>query len=185
MASAPAAFLQCRAFAIDSERTALAIVLGPTMLAGDGSGFSGLTLGEYLGAVLGAPRHDAKAEPASLPDSIGATGHCTFARLRGSVGDDVFFPKGAYVASNRIADRNLEMDRSSRFDKYKSELKKFMFNPGQEIASVPLIGDQLDIFTAEMAPHYDYLIDDDYREGRPCWVFSALATPFSPMAARP
>ena len=26
-----------------------------------------------------------------------------------------------------------------------------------------------------MAPHYDYLVDDDYREGRPCWVFSALA----------
>ena len=42
--------------------------------------------------------------------------------------------------------REQEIDRSSRFDKYKSELKKFMFNPGQEIASVPLIGDKLALF---------------------------------------
>lgn len=89
--------------------------------------------------------------------------------------DDVFFPKGRYVASNRIADRTLELNRSSRFEKYKSELKKFMFNPGQEIASVPMIGDKLDIFDPEIAPSYDYLLDSDYRDGRSCWVFTALA----------
>lgn len=89
--------------------------------------------------------------------------------------DDVFFPKGRYVASNRIADRTLELNRSSRFEKYKSELKKFMFNPGQEIASVPMIGDKLDLFDPEIAPYYDYLLDSDYRDGRSCWVFTALA----------
>lgn len=89
--------------------------------------------------------------------------------------DDVFFPESRYVASNRIADRTLELNRSSRFEKYKSELKKFMFNPGQEIASVPMIGDKLDIFDPEIAPYYDYLLDSDYRDGRSCWVFTALA----------
>ena len=89
--------------------------------------------------------------------------------------DDVFFPKGPYPASNRIADRNLELDRSSRFEKYKSELKKFMFNPGQEIASVPFIGDKLDIFTEDMALFYDYVLDTDYRDGHHCWVFTAVA----------
>ena len=50
-----------------------------------------------------------------------------------------------------------------------------MFNPGQEIASVPMIGDKLDIFDPEIAPSYDYLLDSDYRDGRSCWVFTALA----------
>ena len=89
--------------------------------------------------------------------------------------DDVFFPKGRYVSSNRIADRDLELDRSSRFEKYKSELKKFMFNPGSEIASVPFIGDQLDIFDPAMVPYYDYHLDSDFRQGRGCWVFTAAA----------
>ncbi len=89
--------------------------------------------------------------------------------------DDVFFPKGRFPASNRIKDRTLDLDRSSRFDKYKSELKKFMFNPGQEIASVPMVGDKLDLFDPEIAPYYDYRVDSDHRDGRACWVFSATA----------
>jgi hypothetical protein len=87
--------------------------------------------------------------------------------------DDVFFPKGEYVASNTIHDRQLEIDRSSRFDKYKSELKKFMFNPGQEIASVPFIGDKLALYNDDMAVHYDNRIWADQRDGRECWVFSS------------
>ena len=69
--------------------------------------------------------------------------------------DDVFFPKGRFVANNSIGNREQEIDRSSRFDKYKSELKKFMFNPGQEIASVPFIGDKLALFSPEMEGFYD------------------------------
>lgn len=89
--------------------------------------------------------------------------------------DDVFFPKGQWRASNRIAARQQEISRESRFDKYKSELKKFMFNPGQEIASVPFIGDKLDIFDSTMTPLYMFSVDDAYHEGRPCWLFTAIA----------
>lgn len=89
--------------------------------------------------------------------------------------DEVFFPKGPWKASNRIASRELEISRESRFDKYKSELKKFMFNPGQEIASVPFIGDKLDIFDTTMAPLYDFSVDGTFHEGMPCWLFTALA----------
>ncbi|HNK42894.1 MAG TPA: hypothetical protein PL002_17030, partial [Flavobacteriales bacterium] len=89
--------------------------------------------------------------------------------------DDVFFPKGQWRASNRIAAREQEISRASRFDKYKSELKKFMFNPGQEIASVPFIGDKLDIFDSTMTSLYAFSVDDDFRGGRPCWAFTALA----------
>jgi hypothetical protein len=91
--------------------------------------------------------------------------------------DDVFFPKGRYFASNTIKAREQEIDRSSRFDKYKSELKKFMFNPGQEIASVPFIGDKLALYSDDMAPHYDHRIWSDTRDGRPCWVFSSDTKP--------
>lgn len=87
--------------------------------------------------------------------------------------DDVFFPKGPFIASNTIRSREQEIDKSSRFDRYKSELKKFMFNPGQEIASVPFIGDKLALFEPEMTPYYDYRIWSDTRDGRACWVFSA------------
>ena len=89
--------------------------------------------------------------------------------------DDVFFPKGSWKASNRIASREQEISRESRFDKYKSELKKFMFNPGQEIASVPFIGHKLDIFDSTMAPLYDFSVDGSFRGGKPCWLFTAVS----------
>lgn len=91
--------------------------------------------------------------------------------------DDVFFPKGRYVANNTVAARKLEIERGSRFEKYKSELKKFMFDPGSEIASVPLIGHKLALFDPAMAPLYDFRIWSDTRGDRPCWVFSADAKP--------
>lgn len=91
--------------------------------------------------------------------------------------DDVFFPQGEFVAINTVASRQLEIDRGSRFDKYKSELKKFMFDPGTEIASVPFIGDKLALFSPEMAPLYDFRIWSDTRDGVACWVFSAEAKP--------
>jgi hypothetical protein len=88
--------------------------------------------------------------------------------------DDVFFPKERWEASNIIAVRQQEISRESRFEKYKSELKKFMFNPGQEIASVPFIGDKLDLFAPDMAPLYAFSVDDAFVDGRPCWLFTAL-----------
>lgn len=106
-------------------------------------------------------------------------------RLRGKDGtmryltaemyDDVFFPKGSWTASARIASRQQEIQGGSRFEKYKSELKKFMFNPGQEIASVPMVGDKLALFDPAMVPYYDYTIGTDGRNGHRCWLFSATA----------
>ena len=98
-----------------------------------------------------------------------------FRFLTAEMYDDVFILKGPHRASNAIASRNQEISRESRFDKYKSELKKFMFNPGQEIASVPFIGDKLALFEPSMVPLYDFSIGTESRNGHPCWVFSALA----------
>ncbi len=100
-----------------------------------------------------------------------------FRYLTAEMYDDVFFIKGDREAHNSVASRKLEVEHGSKIDKYKSELKKFMFDPGTEIASVPFIGDKLALFSPEMAPLYDFRIWADERNGHQCWVFSADAKP--------
>ncbi len=89
--------------------------------------------------------------------------------------DDLFFPKGQWRADNSIAAYEQGSRAGGRIGRYKAELKKFMFNPGQEIAGLPLIGDKLAIFNEEMAPLYDFGIGQSFRNGRPCWEFTAMA----------
>jgi len=101
----------------------------------------------------------------------------SFRYLTAEMYDEVFFPKGRITADNTVASRKLELERGSRSDRYKSELKKFMFDPGSEIASVPFIGHKLALFDEDMAPLYDFKIRADERNGHQCWVFSASAKP--------
>lgn len=115
---------------------------------------------------------DSLAESGRLRDRKGRFRYLTIQMY-----DDVFFPKGSFAADNTVAGRKLDAERGSRIEKYKGELKKFMFDPGTEIASVPFIGDKLALFSPEMAPLYDFRIWADERGGRPCWVFSAAAKP--------
>jgi hypothetical protein len=89
--------------------------------------------------------------------------------------DDVFFSNGSYRRVARSVQQRQMMDRSSRLAKYKSELKQFMFDPGKEIGSVPLIGDKMALFDPEMVPYYEYKLDAAPVNGRYCWVFSAVA----------
>ena len=111
---------------------------------------------------------DSTAESGKLRDRKGE-----FRYLTAEMYDDVFFPKGRYVADNTVKHRQLDVERGSRFEKYRSELKKFMFNPGQEIASVPFIGDKLALYDADMAEHYNHRIWANVRDGVDCWVFSS------------
>jgi len=97
-----------------------------------------------------------------------------FKYLTAEMYDEVFFPKGSERVSNLIHSTEQQIDKSSKFDRHKSELKKFMFNPGAEISSVPLIGEKLAIFEDDMVPYYDYFIwTATYADSIPCWVFTA------------
>lgn len=89
--------------------------------------------------------------------------------------DDLFWPKGSWRADNSVAAYERGSRDRGRIEKYKDELKKFMFNPGQEIASVPFIGDKLALFDPKMIPFYDYNISTEHRNGHVCWLFSAVA----------
>lgn len=122
--------------------------------------------------AMATQRIDSLSERGRLRDRKGRFRYLTIEMY-----DDVFFPKGEFPANNTVAGRKLELERASRFDKYKSELKKFMFDPGTEIASVPFIGRKLALFSPDMAPLYDFRIWADERGGRACWVFSAAAKP--------
>ena len=97
-----------------------------------------------------------------------------FKYLTAEMYDEVFFPKGSERVSNKIHSTEQQIDKSSKFDRHKSELKKFMFNPGAEISSVPFIGNKLAIFEDDMVPYYDYFIwTSTYTDSIPCWVFTA------------
>lgn len=95
--------------------------------------------------------------------------------------EEVFWPQDPYTPNNIIVDRDQELVKGGKIEEYKSELKKFMFNPGQEIGTVPFIGKKMALFEEHMVPHYYYRIWADERRGRGCWVFSADAKKDSPV----
>lgn len=99
----------------------------------------------------------------------------TMRYLTAELYDDLFWPKSTWHADNTIAAYQRSRGGKGRIEKYKEELKQFMFNPGQEIASVPFIGDKLALFDPHMAPLYNFAIAQEHRNGRPCWLFSAAA----------
>ncbi len=115
-------------------------------------------------------RVDSLAESGRLRDGRGEMRYIT-----AELYDDLFWPKGTWRADNTIANYQRTARGSGRIGRYKAELKKFMFNPGQEIAGVPFIGDKLAIFDPRVAPLYNFSIDQHFRNGRPCWQFSATA----------
>ena len=115
-------------------------------------------------------RTDSTAERGKLRDRKGEMRYLT-----AELYDDLFWPRGTWRADNTVDTYNKGARGSGRIAKYKDELKRFMFNPGQEIASVPFIGDKLALFGPEMAPHYDFGIATGFRNGHACWAFSAVA----------
>lgn len=85
--------------------------------------------------------------------------------------DEVFYPKGRFYPSDRITNMEQAETGESKFEQYKAQLKKMLFNPGQEISTVPFIGDKVAIFSDEMIQYYDFHIYFTQYEGRSCYVF--------------
>lgn len=113
---------------------------------------------------------DSTAESGRMRTGTGAMRYLT-----AELYDDLFWPGGTWPADNTMAAYQRSRGGKGRIEKYKDELKQFMFNPGQEIASVPFIGDKLALFDPALAPFYVFSIGQDHRNGHPCWLFSAVA----------
>jgi len=87
--------------------------------------------------------------------------------------DDVFFPDEKEKVSNTLRKKEQELVKGSKLEKHKAQLKKMLFNPGQEIDNVPFIGDKLAIFDSEMVPYYDYSIFTyNWKDSIPTIAFS-------------
>jgi len=92
--------------------------------------------------------------------------------------DELFFEEGKERPTLDIVEYEQKEVKGNRIDRYKSQLKKMMFNPGQSISSVPLVGKKMAIFSDEMAKYYDYSIYSAYdNDSVYCYVFQVDAKP--------
>jgi len=101
-----------------------------------------------------------------------------FNYLTAEMYDEIFFPKKPEKVSTKIVQLKQEENTGSKMDKYKSQVKKMMFNPGSEINSVPFIGDKMAIFSQDMIKYYNYHISSGYTaDSVYCYVFDVTAKP--------
>lgn len=91
--------------------------------------------------------------------------------------DDVFFPRGKFYPSTEITSMEQGETGDSKLEQYKAQLKKMLFNPGQEISTVPFIGDKVALFSDEMIQYYSFHIYHTIYEGRECYVFEVTEKP--------
>ncbi|MEM7161228.1 MAG: hypothetical protein AAF487_02195 [Bacteroidota bacterium] len=92
--------------------------------------------------------------------------------------DEVFYPTFKHTVSPIIVQKKQEESKESKIEKYKSQLKKMLFNPGAPIESVPFIGDKLEIFSDEMVRYYEYSIfTSQLKDSTSCLVFKIEAKP--------
>lgn len=90
--------------------------------------------------------------------------------------DELFFGTEKERPTLEIHEFEQREVKGNRIDKFKSQLKKMMFNPGQSIGTVPLIGKKMAIFSDDMAPYYDYRIYSDFTpDSVYCYVFQVDA----------
>ncbi|MCW3467492.1 hypothetical protein [Chitinophaga nivalis] len=62
--------------------------------------------------------------------------------------------------------------------RHKAQLKQLIFNPGKPVRGVPIVGQKVAIFNADVIRFYDFSITaEDYVDGTPCYVFSAKSKP--------
>lgn len=91
----------------------------------------------------------------------------------------LFFPEGPRPVPVTVAEVHAARTGSSRFERYRADLKAFMFNPGEGV-DVPIVGDKLALFDPAIARHYAMSIWSGERNGHDCWVFSADVLPEVP-----
>ncbi|MEL6944190.1 MAG: hypothetical protein AAFO82_16135, partial [Bacteroidota bacterium] len=83
-----------------------------------------------------------------------------------------------FFAHEEICESNTqEVEMPKGMEKHIQELKKLIFQPGEE-ADVPFIGKKTAIFEERMMPYYTYTIESKKYAGNiDCYVFSAKVKP--------
>jgi hypothetical protein len=85
----------------------------------------------------------------------------------------LFFTKGKVCGETNVLRSSKLNPREQRgLAKHKEQLKMLLFNPGQKVPGIPLIGDKIDLFDPQRAQLYDFYIDYADRNGESCYLFS-------------
>jgi hypothetical protein len=85
----------------------------------------------------------------------------------------LFFTKGTVCAD---ASGEIPETSGGSMAKHKNQLKKLIFNPGQPVKGVPIVGGKVAIFDPEVRRLYDFSIrSENYQDITPCYVFTAIA----------
>jgi hypothetical protein len=89
----------------------------------------------------------------------------------------LFFTNGVVCGeSNIVKGTSFSPKGKSGMAKNKEQLKILFFNPGKKIPGIPLMNDKkIDIFDPDVAEYYDFSIDRQDYDGRPCFVFDIKA----------
>jgi hypothetical protein len=92
--------------------------------------------------------------------------------------NDVFFPQSMRkVSMDFTKDFEKEKGQSS-IEKHQQEVKQMMFNPGNEVDGIPLIGRKMGIFEPDMHEYYNYRVyTAQYKDSIRCLVFDVEAKP--------
>ncbi len=88
--------------------------------------------------------------------------------------DRIFFTHGTACEEDRAP--KIEDEDARGIEKHIYELKRLMFQPGQEV-NVPFIGSKTAIFDEQLAPYYDYAITSATFAGKDCYLFTASVKP--------
>lgn len=90
---------------------------------------------------------------------------------------DIFFPLDTIPVSTEIPNVKEESAGKSKKSKYIHDLKLMMFNPGEDISGVPIVGKKMSIFDNDMVEYYDYKVSIINFHGMECYQFSCIAKP--------
>ena len=95
--------------------------------------------------------------------------------------DEVFFPLKKQKV-NLNSQRNFEKRKGeSAAVRHRTEVKQMMFNPGNPVNGVPLIGKKMGIFEEEMQKYYNFSVYPGfYKDTINCLIFEAEVKPDFP-----
>ncbi len=90
---------------------------------------------------------------------------------------NVFFPADTSKVSNKMTSVQSESVGQSKMDQHKHDLKVMMFNPGEDVSGVPIVGDKMSIFDNDMVKYYTYKVTMVPYRDRNCYLFTCTARP--------
>lgn len=92
--------------------------------------------------------------------------------------DEVFFPQTKSKVNMSMSKDFDKTKGQTKSEKHRMEVKQMMFNPGNEVDGIPIIGKKMGIFDEDMHQYYDYSVyTATYKDSIRCLVFEAMALP--------